>query len=94
MAESDPVYARNTANSGEADVVITGFVLPGGESTAALLRRAEQERDWAQDEVELRKRQLEAARYELRAEIDAFKRMRAERDEARAELAAMRAGAT
>jgi hypothetical protein len=98
MAESDPVYARNTANSGEADVVITGFVLPGGESMAAALRRTEQERDEALAEVksgvDLLARIEQAAGLEssdpFASTEEGVRELRAERDLARAELASAR----
>jgi hypothetical protein len=56
--------------------VSAGFDLPGGESTAALLRRAEQERD--------------EAHATIRAYVDSAEQLLAERDLARAELASAR----
>jgi hypothetical protein len=60
-----------------------GFDLPGGESTAAALRRVEQERDDLQEGYA-------AAQATIRALIDGAEKLLAERDEALEEVRALR----
>jgi uncharacterized coiled-coil DUF342 family protein len=78
--------------------VSAGFDLPGGESTAAALRRAEQERDEARDRLVAtggeRDRANERARVadeSRRISDKAAADMRAERDRALAEVSGVRA---